>query len=625
MSGGRVLRRAVPAAAAVLALVPATAVLAVPYNAGREALTNHLDHVAHAAALVDTDSAVERMISGTRVLIMPSSGTLADLRRRFPQAVQREPRGVWKVTETIVVTHGATLTIAVPTVRELLLSDGAHAFTDIVGWGSNVRFVGSRGDHLRVRSWDVRTRRPDVTLENGRGSVQTREGGRIDAAWTAFSHLGFYAGRVSGVAVVSRYGQPRGGGTLAHSTFAGNFFGAYSYNAEGMRFIDDRFTGNVIYGLDPHDNSDDFVVRGDYAAHNGLHGIIFSRFCDHNLIVDNVSELNGWHGIVLDDGKSADGPSDENVVAHNLVRANGLVGVSIDGSDRNVVSDNVIVGGDQGIRIYGPASGDRLEDNTIRHPRSFGILLDHPSRATTVEGNTVTAASDGIRIRDAPDSVVADNTINAARQHGVKIDGFSGRDPAGVRVRGNAVTGVGPSPFGVQPGPISGIALSRNPNSWTYPVAHRLARILGWFVGPGAWVLLFATVALGGRWLAVRTRITGRRPRPPRREGVGEPSPHRMVIDGRPRRARPADRMGRTVSPMEFGARASGAPMPPDGVQETPADALPTAQRLTRSLAWLLGVGSWITLVTAILLGGPLAALGERVISGRSRSRVDGE
>src|SRR5205823_722353 len=277
--------------------------------------------------------------------------------------------------------------VSAPAVHELRLVDTHHSFTDIVGWGSNLRFLGKHARPLLVRSWLDSTERVDLRLDDGRGSVQTREGGTIDADWTSFTALGFYAGRVSGVAVVSRYGAPRGGGTLTHSTFTGNFFGAYSYNAEGMRFIDDRFTKNIIYGLDPHDNSDGFLVRGNYAVANGRHGIIFSRFCDHNLIVDNVSEFNGWHGIVLDDGKSADGPSNENVVAHNVVRGNGLVGVSIDGSYRNLISDNLIVGGDQGIRIYGPAVGNRLERNAIHRPRSFGILLDRPSHDSTVEGN----------------------------------------------------------------------------------------------------------------------------------------------------------------------------------------------------------------------------------------------
>jgi parallel beta-helix repeat protein len=660
VSAAGVLRRALPAAVTAVAIAPVTASFAVPFSAKRSGLTNHLDHVAREAALVETDGLDERQLSGTRVLIMARSGTLADIQRRFPRAVQ-DRRGVWSVSETIVVSHGATLTVAAPSVRELRLVDTDHSFTDIVGWGSNVRFVGAPHRLLLVRSWDVRTRRSDVSLEDGRGSVQTREGGRIDAAWTDFSNLGFYAGRVSGVAVVSRYGEPRGGGTLVHSTFTGNFFGAYSYNAEAMRFIDDRFTDNIIYGLDPHDNSDDFVVRGNLAAGNGRHGIIFSRFCDRNLIIDNVSERNGWHGIVLDDGKSADGPSNENVVAHNLIRDNGLVGVSIDGSDRNLISDNAIVGGDQGIRVYGPATGDRLEGNTIRRPRSFGILLDHPSSNATVAGNTITGASDGVRIRDAPDSVVANNAIHSAKQHGIKIDGFAGRRSVGVRVIGNSVTGAGPSPFGVQLRHVPGIDVDHNPNAWDYPLAHRLARMLGWFVGPGAWVWLFATVAFGGRWLALRRRVDRRRsagandgeqpasttipddvifevadrarpnvaiaPRPEARADTAKrhdamlETPRgwrldlkrpvgRIIIDGR-EHSQPAVQLDEAPEPAPVEQPRPPAPDASAHVAAPPA----------RSLLRVAGESGWVAVFVTVLLGGRLAALGERVTRGRLPSR----
>lgn len=558
------------ATAAVLVLAPAIPASAVPFNARRAALTNHLDHVAHDAAEVRATRPLERQIRGTRVLIMPRSGTLADIQRRFPDAVRQHRQGVWTVSESIVVTHGATLTISAPAVREVRLVDTHHSFTDIVGWGSNLRFVGDRGHPLLIRSWDASTRRVDAILDDGRGSVQARVGGRIDSDWTTFRALGFYAGRVSGVAVASQYGAPRGGGTLTHSTFVDNYFGAYSYNAQGMRFIGDRFQHNIIYGLDPHDNSDGFVVRDNYAVANGRHGIIFSRFCHGNLIVDNVSEFNGWHGIVLDNGKSDDGPSNDNVVAHNLLKGNHLVGISIKGSSGNLVSENVIVGGDQGIRVYGSAVGNRLERNTIRRPRSFGILLDHPSSNATVEANLVTGATDGIRVRDAPNSFVARNTIRAATQHGIKVDAFPAGQHAGVRVVGNAVTGAGPSPIGIQSRHVSGISVHDNPNGWAYPFAHRLARLLGWFVGPAAWVILFAAVILGGRIVALgeSTLRAGRRsPGTVARRDDDPPRPvghdqHAVVRTGPDRdRARPSRRreVKASAGVREAEASAGGA------------------------------------------------------------------
>ena len=51
-----------------------------------------------------------------------------------------------------------------------------------------------------------------------------------------------------------------------------NWFGAYTFEAQGMRFLDSTFRDNAAYGFDPHDLSNDFLVERNVAHGNGRTG-----------------------------------------------------------------------------------------------------------------------------------------------------------------------------------------------------------------------------------------------------------------------------------------------------------------------------------------------------------------
>jgi parallel beta-helix repeat protein len=468
---------------------------AVEYDTRSEAAVKRVVLVARAAAALDVRGATEVRLYGVPTIVVPRSAKLSDLRRAAPAGVIEAPRGVWTLRRTVVVTRGARLTIGPPEVRVLRLLSGPSRPVTLTAWGADLSFVGTPRAGLIVTSWDPRRPGPDGQIADARASVSSIGGGRLDARFTSFESLGFYPGLVSGVAVASYYGQPRGSGDLISSSFIGNYFGAYTFNAVGMRWLDDRFIGNKVYGLDPHDNSDRFLVRGSYAAHNGLHGIIFSRFCDRNVIVGNRAEHNGWHGIVLDDGKAADGPSVDNVVARNVVRDNGLVGISLDGSGANLIRDNHVSGGRVGIRVRGPTSGAVVARNDVAGTSDFGVLLSEPSVGTHVLRNRVRRTPTGVRVRRAARSVIAHNSFVRMTSHGVLVDP-SGLRPTGLIAR-NRVQGSGGSPVEVLPGYGRGPRVVAGPTAWRYPLPRRIQHALSWVVGPGLWLLL-GFVAIGG-------------------------------------------------------------------------------------------------------------------------------
>lgn len=532
------------AATASLVTVGLLAVGAPPALAGlhdpkRDAVTRRIDAAVGRAARIQGRGIVSVRLAGIPAVVVSRDATLSEVHAALPGAVHHPRAGLWELDRLLVVTRGATLTIAAPRVRELRLLSRGTRFATLVGRRASLRFVGRRGWNLAVRSWDVALHAPDETLEDGRGSVSVRRGGRLDAQDTSFEDLGFYEGRVSGVAITSprrsaprersrRHGRSRvrafglqrrdrskraasdadstavgatatdpplrtrPTGTLVRSRFMRNVFGAYSYEAYGVRWIDNQFLDNVIYGLDPHDNSDGFVVEGNLAAGNGRHGIIFSRFCDDNVIRGNRSVRNGWHGIVIDDGKKADGPSNGNVIADNDVRDNAKVGISIDGSSHNLIVGNRIDHQRYGVRVFRRSFDNVVRGNRITRSTDYGVFLDG-ARGTRVSRNVVTGASTGARLRDAPSSVVTDNALLAMRGHGVKVDGGDGPRDAAVLLAHNRIVGSGRSPI------LSDVRMLARANRerWNYPFIHDVARAMSWFVGPGLWLLLLLAVTVG--------------------------------------------------------------------------------------------------------------------------------
>jgi parallel beta-helix repeat protein len=554
------------AAGAVLACAwLSSGAAAAQYDPAQEARTARLATAVRAAARLGVSRPTAATLDGVALLVVPHDASLPDLHAADPTDVQRGPHGVWTIRRTIVATRGARLTVAVPGVRELrLLSSGGRNAT-ITAYGADLRFAGARGRPLIVTSWDPARGGPDSDIADGRSSVSSIDGGRLDASWTTFESLGFYQGIASGVAVASSYSQPRGSGDVVESTFRDNFFGAYTYNALGMHWLHDRFLDNTVYGFDPHDNSDHFLVAHDYAAHNGTHGIIFSRFCDHNVIIENVSAHNGWHGIVLDDGKAADGSSTDNIVTGNRVLGNRLVGISLDGSGENLVSRNTIAGGRVGIRVYGPSRGDTLAENRISRASAFGIYLIAPASGTRVLENQIASLATGIRVLRASSSVVLGNTMSAMRAHGIFVDPAPGTSSGSFLY--NELSGQGPSPMRVAAVPGSRIRVVDGPNRWQYPIAHRVNHALSAVIGPGIWALLAATVIGGGA--LVRLLLLGRRPKVP----VKVPGSRTRVVDASDRR--------------------------PD----------PIAHRVDQALSAAVGPGIWALLAATVIGGGALVSL----------------
>src|SRR3989304_7044669 len=122
-------------------------------------------------------------------------------------------------------------------------------------------------------------------------------------------------------------------GEVLNSKFHHNYFGAYTYGATSMIWRNNEFYKNARYGLDPHDDSNGFLVEDNKFYDNGTHGLIFSKRCINNIIRNNISYNNKLAGIMLHE------LSNDNIIEDNMLYGNNE-GISLDNSSKNIIRKN---------------------------------------------------------------------------------------------------------------------------------------------------------------------------------------------------------------------------------------------------------------------------------------------
>lgn len=254
-------------------------------------------------------------------------------------------------------------------------------------------------DGVEVTTYDPATQKPDETYEDGRGFIRMKNG-RMDILNSRLHHLGtsldFQQKSTTPDAAVSEggmygvswriskgtLGQQITTGWVENNTFDNNHFGAYTFGASGMLWRGNLFADNDIYGLDPHDDSNNALVENNVFYRNGKHGFIVSKRCNYNIIRGNLSISNMSHGYMLHqdseynliESNIAYGNVDNFVIYDsnfNTIRSN--VGYSprsshvrINQAASNVfITHNRFEGGRRGIYAYGGAVNILIEHNII--------------------------------------------------------------------------------------------------------------------------------------------------------------------------------------------------------------------------------------------------------------------
>lgn len=266
------------------------------------------------------------------------------------------------INKPLFIQDNIRVDITSDTVTTLLLRSAPnYDITTLTFQNSEVLIKG-----VTISSFDPATGKPDTTANDGRSFLRAYQNGRMDIIDSTASYLGMTLGQIKNPVIRAKipfvnqggvygvswrigtgtFGQDIATGWVEDSTFEHNHIGAFTFGASGMMWQSNLFTANEVYGLDPHDDSNNATIEYNRFIANGKHGFIVSKRCDYNTIKDNISVDNVLHGFMLHDN-----------------------------SDYNIIENNVSIGNQDNYVIYG-SSFNQISNNKSYDPKGSNIRIN---------------------------------------------------------------------------------------------------------------------------------------------------------------------------------------------------------------------------------------------------------
>lgn len=315
--------------------------------------------------------------------------------------------GTWILRANIYLTENVILAIDGSYAKTLLLQSDDKRFVWIRSESGGISITNSI-----ITSWDEERLGPDENISNGRAYITAKNSGRMDISDSQISYLGYEGypkrgglfGGSYGISWKAKNNAFRDNlitGVVQRSSFHHNYFGLYTFGATGMIFQNNEIHSNLEYGLDPHDDSNNFIVEYNNVHDNGNHGIIFSRRCFNNVIRYNVSKNNKLHGIMLDRN------SNNNLVLGNTSK-NNIDGITLYDSHENIILSNNIESNSNGIRMNVGSSGNYMESNLVSNNK-LGIYLYGDSSGNIANKNTLKSNHEALVIKNSSFNTLIDN------------------------------------------------------------------------------------------------------------------------------------------------------------------------------------------------------------------------
>jgi parallel beta-helix repeat protein len=296
----------------------------------------------------------------------------------------KESDGVWLLKSNIYIESGVSLNISSTEVVWLKMQSDSDGFVTIIAYNTRLTI-----QDTKITSWDTSVSDVDLNYGDGRSYILVKANSRMDIYNSELSYLGYKekvitaAGGTYGISwrIPSRtFPNYVVTGEVLNNNFHHNYFGAYTYGATGIVFRGNKFNDNVAYGLDPHDDSNNFIVENNIAERNGTHGIIFSKRCFNNIIVNNRSINNNLHGIML----HAD--SNNNIIRNNYVEGN-KDGIALYASSGNLIQDNTVKNSINGIRLNERSNNNFIINNEVTESNNHGLYVYANSNGNTFRSN----------------------------------------------------------------------------------------------------------------------------------------------------------------------------------------------------------------------------------------------
>ncbi|MGW0768325.1 right-handed parallel beta-helix repeat-containing protein [Streptomyces sp. NPDC002676] len=419
---------------------------------------------------------VRYVASSNTIYVTSGTVSLSDIDALCPAAplAETDPAtNTWELSADLDVQNGATLTLHgtsvggdVDTLRLRSLSDNVATHVSVI----TAQYGGIDIDKVDITSWDDATGAPDKdpylpvgapSDARARAFIRavsyldtdgTPRESRMDIKDSDLGYLGFHDAESYGVSYKGRgcdathlnvCAALNVYGSETNSRFHDNFMGTYTFNAYAMHFTGNEYDHNVMYGLDPHDDSDYLTITHNHAHDNGDHGIICSQRCDHLEIAYNEADHNGIppytpvgdddpsdnqiHGIMIHRGVT------DSVIENNYVhdQPNGA-GIAVFDSSGDTIRNNRITGAKYGLRYSVGSTDITTTRNTVTDSSQYAVFAyegsDDPAytnstgRPTglTFTSNTFdTTASNAIKLNQTDGTVFSGNTFTGTFSSGV--------------------------------------------------------------------------------------------------------------------------------------------------------------------------------------------------------------
>lgn len=327
--------------------------------------------------------------------------------------------GEWILRTNLYVGKNVVLVLDGSEMNYLKLKSDDEKYVWIRSEGGNILI-----SNTKITSWNEKTNSPDFVYKDVRSYITAKNSGRMDILNSELAYLGFEGKPKRGGPFGGSYGiswKIKNGslgenlltGVVANNRIHDNYFGIYTFGATGMVIKDNEIFNNVNYGIDPHDDSNNFLISGNKVYENGNHGIILSKRCFGNQIINNVSFNNRLHGIMLDRD------SNRNVIEQNRIYGNHD-GIAVFESRENVILGNVIYENEQGIRLSRFSSGNIMERNSIYANGNALHVYDNSDGNYFLE-NSLTGNSLAVSIQNSSNNYFKNN--HSSNEKEINLEG----------------------------------------------------------------------------------------------------------------------------------------------------------------------------------------------------------
>ncbi|MCP8323479.1 MAG: right-handed parallel beta-helix repeat-containing protein [Candidatus Methylarchaceae archaeon HK02M2] len=193
--------------------------------------------------------------------------------------------------------------------------------------------------------------------------------------------------------------------------------GIYLYDASYCNITNNNLSNNEN-GVFISTSSDHNILLNNIANLNEHYGIILESYCSYNKIINNTANYNGYDGIWLNDSNNY------NILENNTANYNDYNGIRLTSSNHNTLVNNTAKYNTEMLQIgihLRSSSYNTLVNNTSNF-NNDGIYLGYESNYNTLINNTVISNEWGMFLYDSHYNTFQNNVFNSNDMDGIKFD-----------------------------------------------------------------------------------------------------------------------------------------------------------------------------------------------------------